>query len=155
MCPSDCTAPLRVCYSHDMSRHPIERIEASSGQSLRKGAFYSPKSFTVFIFVCCYVPWKLTGAIKRGRKTGCRGRSSSHCAERISPLFVSFLWESWELYGMQIGKKREHFATPTLPFFTIENGLFAQLWSSTFPWFPLIPRLPFDYVIAMTCPDTP
>ena len=35
MIPADSQAPLRVCYSHDMSRHPIERIEASSGQFLR------------------------------------------------------------------------------------------------------------------------
>ena len=49
MIPADCQAPLRVCYSHDMSRHPIERIEASSGQFLRNWAFCDPY-FAVFYY---------------------------------------------------------------------------------------------------------
>ena len=49
MIPADCQAPLRVCYSHDMSRHPIERIEASSGQFLRNWAFCDP-----YFYYYCY-----------------------------------------------------------------------------------------------------
>ena len=52
MCPSDCQAPLRVCYSHDMSPQPIERMEASSGQSLRNWAFCD-SIFTTSATTCC------------------------------------------------------------------------------------------------------